>query len=50
MCLNVLCVGVNLLFVAYSNVFSSYLTDVQGSFTPEGDSTRNTRPIMCNRY
>ncbi len=31
-------------------VLTSYLTDVQGSFTPEGDSTRNTRPIMCNRY
>ena len=30
-------------------LLSSYLTDVQGSFTPEGDSTRNTRPIMCNR-
>eukprot|EP01033_Poteriospumella_lacustris_P021357 gene21357-15837_t len=29
-------------------VLSSYLTDVQGSLTAEGDSTRNTRPIMCN--
>ena len=29
-------------------VLSSYLTDVRGSLTPEGDSTRNTRPIMCN--
>lgn len=29
-------------------VLSSYLTDVQGSFTPDGDSTRKTRPIMCN--
>jgi hypothetical protein len=31
-------------------VLSSYLTDVQGSLTPAGDSTRDTRPIMCNRY
>mmetsp|Transcript_18241 Transcript_18241/g.30591 ORF Transcript_18241/g.30591 Transcript_18241/m.30591 type:complete len:572 (+) Transcript_18241:123-1838(+) len=29
-------------------VLSSYLTDVQGSLTKYGDSTRNTRPIMCN--
>lgn len=29
-------------------VLTSYLSDVQGSFTPEGDSTRNTRPIQCN--
>lgn len=29
-------------------VLSSYLTDVQGSITPAGESTRNTRPIMCN--
>jgi len=29
-------------------VLTSYLTDVQGSFTPQGDSTRHTRPIMCN--
>eukprot|EP00607_Mallomonas_marina_P008436 CAMPEP_0182424558 /NCGR_PEP_ID=MMETSP1167-20130531/10760_1 /TAXON_ID=2988 /ORGANISM="Mallomonas Sp, Strain CCMP3275" /LENGTH=563 /DNA_ID=CAMNT_0024604443 /DNA_START=430 /DNA_END=2121 /DNA_ORIENTATION=+ len=29
-------------------VLSSYLTDVQGSISPEGDSKRNTRPIMCN--
>jgi hypothetical protein len=30
------------------DMLSSYLTDVQGSLTPAGDSTRNTRPIMCN--
>ena len=29
-------------------MYSSYLTDVQGSISPEGDSLRNTRPIMCN--
>ena len=29
-------------------VLSSYLTDVQGSIDKKGDSTRNTRPIMCN--
>jgi hypothetical protein len=29
-------------------VLSSYLTDVQGSIDKNGDSTRNTRPIMCN--
>ena len=29
-------------------VLSSYLTDVQGSIDANGDSTRNTRPIMCN--
>lgn len=29
-------------------VLTSYLTDVQGSITPSGDSTRKTRPIMCN--
>ena len=29
-------------------VLSSYLTDVQGSIDENGDSTRNTRPIMCN--
>jgi len=29
-------------------VLSSYLTDVQGSIDKYGDSTRNTRPIMCN--
>lgn len=31
-------------------VISTYLTDVQGSVTPEGKSLRNTRPIMCNTY
>ncbi len=31
-------------------VLSSYLTDVQGSISPEGDSLRKTRPIMCNRW
>lgn len=31
-------------------VLTSYLTDVQGSFTKDGDSARKTRPIMCNRY
>jgi hypothetical protein len=30
-------------------VLSSYLTDVQGSISPDGDSLRKTRPIMCNR-
>ena len=29
-------------------VLTSYLTDLQGSVTPEGDSKRTTRPIMCN--
>eukprot|EP01038_Epipyxis_sp_PR26KG_P007065 gene7065-9644_t len=29
-------------------VLSSYLTDVQGSIDKNGDSTRKTRPIMCN--
>jgi hypothetical protein len=29
-------------------VLSTYLTDVQGSIDSNGDSTRNTRPIMCN--
>ena len=29
-------------------VLSSYLTDVQQSIDFKGDSTRNTRPIMCN--
>ena len=29
-------------------VLSSYLTDLQGSIDANGDSTRNTRPIMCN--
>eukprot|EP01034_Spumella_vulgaris_P019222 gene19222-24570_t len=27
---------------------SSYLSDVQGSVSPEGKSLRSTRPIMCN--
>ncbi len=30
------------------NVISSYLSDVQGSIDPKGNSLRNTRPIMCN--
>lgn len=29
-------------------VLSSYLTDYQGSIDANGDSTRDTRPIMCN--
>ena len=29
-------------------VLSSYLSDVQGSLDANFDSTRNTRPIMCN--
>jgi len=29
-------------------VLSSYLTDLQGSIDFQGDSTRTTRPIMCN--
>lgn len=29
-------------------VLSSYLTDLQGSLDANGDSTRDTRPIMCN--
>lgn len=39
---------VNLSFVKLSSSLSSYLTDVQGSIDSKGDSTRNTRPIMCN--
>merc|ERR1712178_507398 len=31
-------------------VLSTYLTDVQGSITPDGDSKRHTRPIMCNSH
>jgi hypothetical protein len=31
-------------------VLTSYLTDIQGSLDANGDSTRNTRPIMCNSY
>ena len=31
-------------------VLTSYLTDIQGSIDGNGDSTRNTRPIMCNSY
>ena len=31
-------------------VLSTYLTDVQGSLTPDGRSKRNTRPIMCNSH
>jgi hypothetical protein len=31
-------------------VLTSYLTDIQGSLDGNGDSTRNTRPIMCNSY
>ncbi|KAL7553688.1 hypothetical protein ACHAWF_017013, partial [Thalassiosira exigua] len=29
-------------------VLSTYLTDVEGSISKNGDSLRNTRPIMCN--
>ena len=29
-------------------VLTSYLSDVQGSIDKNGDSTRHTRPIMCN--
>lgn len=29
-------------------VLTSYLSDVQGSVDKNGDSTRHTRPIMCN--
>ena len=29
-------------------VLSTYLTDVQGAISPEGDSLYHTRPIMCN--
>ena len=29
-------------------VLTSYLTDLQGSIDEQGDSTRETRPIMCN--
>ena len=29
-------------------VLSSYLTDIQGSIDGNGDSKRDTRPIMCN--
>jgi hypothetical protein len=31
-------------------VLSSYMTDIQGSLNANGDSTRKTRPIMCNSY
>jgi len=31
-------------------VLSTYLSDVQGSLSEDGDSLRNTRPIMCNTY
>jgi len=31
-------------------VLSTYLTDVQGSIDENGNSLRNTRPIMCNTY
>ncbi len=31
-------------------VLTSYMTDIQGSLDAHGDSTRNTRPIMCNSY
>ena len=31
-------------------VLTSYLTDIQGSLDANGDSTRNTRPIMCNSF
>jgi hypothetical protein len=31
-------------------VLSSYLTDIQGSLDANGDSTRHTRPIMCNSF
>ena len=29
-------------------VLSTYLTDLKGSVSTEGDSLRKTRPIMCN--
>lgn len=29
-------------------VLTTYLTDVQGSISPDGHSLRKTRPIMCN--
>ena len=29
-------------------VLTTYLTDVQGSVGPNGESLRHTRPIMCN--
>lgn len=32
------------------SAYSSYLTDVQHSISPAGDSLRDSRPIMCNRY
>lgn len=32
------------------SVLSTYLTDVQGSIDKNGNSLRNTRPIMCNTY
>ncbi|KAL3933511.1 MAG: hypothetical protein SGBAC_010364 [Bacillariaceae sp.] len=31
-------------------VLTTYLTDVQGSIGPKGNSLRSTRPIMCNTY
>eukprot|EP01035_Chromulina_nebulosa_P021023 gene21023-27246_t len=29
-------------------VLTSYMSDIQGSLDSNGDSTRNSRPIMCN--
>lgn len=31
-------------------LLSTYLTDVQGSISPSGESLRRTRPIMCNSH
>jgi len=31
-------------------VLSTYLTDVQGSISEDGNSLRDTRPIMCNTH
>ena len=31
-------------------VLSTYLTDIQGSIDENGNSLRQTRPIMCNTY
>ena len=38
----------SLIHVPLSKVLSTYLTDIVGSINKNGDSLRDTRPIMCN--
>ena len=38
----------SLIHVPLSKVRSTYLTDIMGSINKNGDSLRDTRPIMCN--